>query len=354
MHLTALQQFDFVPACSVTDWDRIYALDRNALPSQSPAWAEAIRATSGYSVHHRHYSFADGTEALLPLFSRTISGNPLGLNWSPPAAWGFGGPLSTRPLHAGQLAAILEDCTHLPGAAIQIRPNPILAETWRQAAESTDWTRLERQAHVLDLSGGFDEVWNNRFPKRTRNLVQKAERIGITVETGSSARLVADFYGLLRLSFVRWAKKQNEYAWLASLRGRLRDPERKFVGIARLCRDIMQVTIARRDGKAIAGIVVLYGHNAHYTRGAMDEQAVGNTGANSLLHATAIREACERSCHVYNMGESGASTSIAAFKAGFGAVATPYAEYRHERFPILTANEMLRGIVKRAIGFRDV
>lgn len=343
-----------VPDCSEQDWVRIADLDPLALPSQSESWAGAICRAGGFAMQRRRYVFADGIEAGLSLFSRGGAGNPLRILGSPPPAWGFGGPVSTGPLEAGHLRTILDDCAGLAGAAVQIRPNPLTAAPWAQAAAESGWVALPRHAHVLDLAGGFEEVWTRRFAGGARNHARKAERLGITVEAGSGADLVAEFDRLFRLSIRRWARRQNEFAWLAALRGHLRDPRGKFVEMARLCGDLLRVLIARKEGEAIAGLVVLYGRNAHYTRGAMNEMAVGNSGTNALLHARAIEEACERGCRYYHMGESGASGSLAAFKMQFGAIGYPYAEYRHERLPILSADQKLRAVVKRAIGFRDV
>lgn len=340
--------------CSVSEWDRIYAQDQQALPSQSVSWANAICKTGGYEIQRRRYFFSDGIEAALSLFSKSRSGNPFRIQRSPPPAWGFGGPISTRPLGPGHLSAILDDCARLPGAAIQIRPNPLIARMWAEAVEGSRWVALPRHAHVVDLDGGFEAIWTKRFHAKTRANARKAEKQGITVDSGSSAELAAEFDGLFRLSIIRWAGKQKEYQWLAALRGQLRDPKDKFLEMARLCGDLLQVKIARKDGEAIAGIVVLYGHNAHYTRGAMNDQTIGNSGANALLHSLAIEEACARNCRSYHMGESGASASLATFKEKFGAIGYPYAEYRHERLPILSMDQKLRTLVKRAIGFRDV
>lgn len=342
---------DVVPQCTADEWDRILGRDLFALPSQSGAWLEAIRHAGGYAMTRRKYAFENGTEAAIALFSKGPPG--LQLRRSPPAAWGFGGPISTQPLEPRQLRAILDDCARLPGAAVQMRPNPLMANLWAEACANSRWTALPRKAHILDLEGGFDTVWNDRFAAKTRNHARKAERLGITLNSGSSPDLVEEFDALFRLSILRWAKKQNEFPWLAALRGQRRDPKAKFHELARLCGDLLRITIARKDGAAIAGIVVLYGQNAHYTRGAMDEQAVGNSGANALLQMSAIKEACDRNCRHYHMGESGESASLSAFKAQFGAAATPYAEYRHERLPILSADQKLRSIVKRAIGFKD-
>lgn len=341
------------PNCSDADWVRIYDKDRQALPSQSITWMNGICKVGGYRMLRRRYVFDDGIEAGIALFAKGGRANPLRINSSPPPAWGRGGPISTRPLEPHHLRAIFDDCAALPGAAVQMRPNPMMADLYSQAASGSRWTTVPRNAHVLDLAGGFDHVWTKLFQASTRNHARKAERLGITVDSGSSPTLVAEFDDLFRLSIERWARKQNEFKWLAAFRGHLRDPRRKFFEMARLCSNLMRISIARRDGKAIAGIVILYGHNAHYIKGAMDQQAVGNSGANALLHMTAIKEACDRGCHLYHMGESGASVSLATFKEQFGAVAYPHAEYRHERLPILSTDQKLRAIVKRAIGFRD-
>lgn len=353
MNLAKPTAIDIGSPISVSDWDRIYSLDSYSMPTQSSVWANTIVNSTGSANCSRLYKFSDGTDAVLPLFSNKFSPRPFRILRSPPAAWGFGGAISTGPLTASHVKVILDDCAGLPGAAVQIRPNPLHAEIWASAANGTGWQSLKRNAHVLDLAGGFDEVWNNRFPGKTRNRVRKAEKAGVTVETGSSDHLIAEFDNLFRRSIARWARRQNEFGWLAALRGRLRDPKRKFDTMARLSEGVLRVSIARLNGMPIAGIIVLVGRNAHYTRGAMDERAVGNIGANYLLHKTAIEDACLRSCQHYHMGETGSSTSLAAFKSCFGAVAMPYAEYRHERIPLMSTDQKLRSMVKRIIGFQD-
>jgi lipid II:glycine glycyltransferase (peptidoglycan interpeptide bridge formation enzyme) len=117
---------------------------------------------------------------------------------------------------------------------------------------------------------------------------------------------------------------------------------------------LVRVWIASVGGEPVSAALVLRGHVAHYTRGAMDEEKVGQTYANYLLHARAIEDACAAGCGHYHMGETGNSESLAAFKSRFGAVAVPYAEYRHERIPLLSAAAAARGVVKKAIGFKDV
>jgi hypothetical protein len=85
----------------------------------------------------------------------------------------------------------------------------------------------------------------------------------------------------------------------------------------------------------------------------MNKELAGPTRANYLLHRLAIEEACDADCFYYDMGESGASDSLARFKTRFGARPQPYAEYHLERLPITAVDRHARGLVKRVIGFRD-
>jgi hypothetical protein len=336
------------------DWGRVYASDSLALPSQSRIWAKVIARSSGARDLSRHYRFSDGVEAVLPLFAMPFSPRFLRVFRSPPPAWGFGGPVSTSPLSVRHLRAVLSDCAKLPCAAVQIRPNPLDAAKWAEAARGTGWQMLPRRAHVLDLTGGFEEVWGKRFPQSTRNKVRKAIKAGVMVEAGTSAKLIADFDTLFRRSLTRWAQRQNEPVWLADLRGRVRDPKGKFVAMARDAGRILRIYVGYLEGAPVAGIVVLIDQNGHMTRGAFDRDRIGKSNANYLLHKIAIEDICGQHGRYYHMGETGNSTSLADFKSRFGAEAVAYAEYRFERIPLLSADQKLRSVVKRAIGFIDV
>jgi lipid II:glycine glycyltransferase (peptidoglycan interpeptide bridge formation enzyme) len=115
----------------------------------------------------------------------------------------------------------------------------------------------------------------------------------------------------------------------------------------------MRVWVARHEGRPVASILVLQDGNASYTRGAMDTAAAGKLRTNELLHWLAIGDACEAGCRHYHLGESGPSSSLARFKEKFGARPVPYSEYRFERLPLTRADAAARGLVKRALRFRD-
>jgi lipid II:glycine glycyltransferase (peptidoglycan interpeptide bridge formation enzyme) len=206
---------------------------------------------------------------------------------------------------------------------------------------------------VLDLSGGFDTVWQQRFKAATRSQVRKAERMGVVVETDTTGRLLPELHALLRTSVDRWARRQHEPARLAQARFARRDPPTKLQAIAERLGGSCRVSVARLDGHPVAAILVLQGRNAHYTRGAMDEELASHTQANRLLHKVAIAAACEAGCGTYHMGESGASAGLSQFKSRFGAVAHPYHEYFVERLPLHRLDQLARTAAKRVLGFHD-
>ena len=352
MDAPGVRLVDISKPASQLMWAEIYHSCTDALPSQSPRWAAAVVASGAYRDLSRHYAFADDTRAIMPLFESNHSVPSLKRRWSPPVAWGYGGPIATRPLGAAELSLILKDLDDDEALQTYLRPNPLDAPSW-EAAAGKHWTRISRIAHVLGLEGGFDAIWSRGFSQSARAHVRKAERMGLEVDCGSHDQLIEDFYALLLCSVERWAKRQNEPTALALWRFRKRDPISKFRLISKALGSACRFWIARVGGEPAAGILVLQEQNAHYTRGAINEVLAGPTAASALLHRLAIEDACRAGCLTYHMGETGNSRGLAQFKSQFGAVPVPYAEYLCERWPLYRVQNGARAVIKQIIGFRD-
>src|SRR5436190_1801975 len=99
-----------------------------------------------------------------------------------------------------------------------LQSDPLALETqssaWAAAAPACA-TAIPGRAHLLDLEGGWEEVWSKRFRGTKRTAARRAERLGVTVECGTSGRLVPEFYQLLEQEVARWARLQHEPYWLA-------------------------------------------------------------------------------------------------------------------------------------------
>lgn len=333
-------------------WWSLLDQDPQALAFQTPTWLDCICATGEFEDASRLYETASGARMILPMVRRSLP-RVLATQGSLPAAWGMGGLVARGSPEIDQMAVVFRDLSQQPALRTCLRPNPLLGQRWA-AARPAGVTATPRVAHVLDLQGGFDQVWSQRFSAATRNKIRKAERSGLVVECDSSGRLVPVFYELWRRSIDRWANQQHEPRLLARWRAGRRDPLSKFERIARRMGSACRVWVAWHAGRPAAAILVLIGNNASYTRGAMDKPVAGPTQANNLLHRLAIEDACRAGCRFYHMGETGFSTSLADFKRHLGARPYPYAEYSVERLPITAADRRVRALVKRMIGFHDV
>ena len=336
-------------------WRDLYARDPESLLTQAPEWTACLCAHGGYEDASRLYEFADGQQLLVPMVRRKGLPASLSIRASLPHAWGSGGVLARREPSADELRAVFGDLLAGSGLTLSVTPNPRRAEVWRAAAPgASKLSVIPRRAHVLDLAGGFDAVWQERFLSKTRNKIRKAEKRGVVIECDTSGRLIPVFYDLLRRSVDRWADQQNEPRWLSRWRAAQRDPQSKFEHLARTLGDACRVRVAWHDGQPVAATITLLGPNtADYIRGVMDKARAAPVNANDLLQSVGIQEACEAGCRYYHLGESAWSGPLSAFKERFGAQAYTYDEYRLERLPVTRLDRLMREGVKRAIGFKD-
>jgi hypothetical protein len=333
-------------------WRELLAQDPDALVSQSPEWLDALCVDGNHEDASRLYEGSDGARFVLPLVRRRGPWpGALAPRASMPHAWGMGGLLGDRRPTPDDLVAVAADLAVDPAIRTCVRPNPLHAGLWNLARRRSS-AAVPRRAHVLDLGGGAEEVWGG-FHQSARRGVRKAEKSGVEVECDTTGRLVPVFHGLLRTSTERWAAQQHEPLALARLRAGRRDPIEKFERLAASLGAAMGVWVAWKDGEPAASTIVLRGRNASYTRGAMDKDLAGPTHANDLLQWAAIQDAISHGCRTYHLGESGWSSGLARFKEKLGARPVPYAEYRFERLPLTRADEIARGLVKRALRFKD-
>jgi hypothetical protein len=332
-------------------WQEVYQADPNALLYHAPGWVDLLCSVGRYEDASRLYQLPEGRLAILPMVRRRTIGG-IQREASFPPAWGMGGMLASGGLRGSDVAAAFADLGSRRVAQISVRPNPLTGPLWT-AARPRNVLMVPRLAHVLDLEGGFDQVWRKRFTGAARTAVRKAERSGLTVECDTTGRLLPVHYELFERSLARWAAQQHEPRSLARWRGRRRDPLSKLSAMAEWLGDSCRLWVAWVGDRPAASVLVVRGPSANYTRGAMDKELAGPTRANYLLQRLAIEDACAAGCRYYHMGETGGSKPLAQFKTRFGARPYPYAEYHLETLPFTAADRALRSAVKRVLRFND-
>jgi Acetyltransferase (GNAT) domain len=332
-------------------WRSLLAADPGAVVSQSLPWRDAVFSGGRYADASVLYEFGSGRQVVLPLARpRRLPG--VVASW--PGAWGVGGPFSAGgQVSPAEAAAILADVARRGTLTAEITFRHEAGDAWLDVAGRF---RAERRAcHVLDLDGGFGQVWQHRFRGTARTAVRKAERSGLEVEADRSGRLLGVFTDLYEKSVQRWAAQQREPLWLSRLRAKRATSPRMMSLVAGHFGTECCVWVARSRGIPVAAIIVLrHGGYAKYWRGAMDKQLATPARANDLLHRLAIEDACAAGYRWYDMGYSRPGSPLASFKEKLGA--TLYSSYvlRAERLPVHAAARISRGAAKRVIGFRDV
>lgn len=347
------ENYEVISPAPRTAWNEVARKDPHTLISQTPEWTDLICKSPLSQDASRLYLLPNGRSLVLPVAKRfgLISG--MSILESPPYGWGIGGLLAPGGVTLDDISIVLNDLSRQPFLSASIRPNPLHGDTWSGYSHEKA-IRIPRQAHVLDLEGGFEKVWKERFSGAARQNTRYAQRSGVVVESDTTGRLAPVFYSLFKQSIERWAAQQHEPVLLALLRNQVHDPLHKFYQIASHLGGKSRFWIASLHGQPAAGILVLQDENAYYTRGAMIKELAGPSRASYLLHTLAIEEACRSGCRYYHMGETGESPRLSKFKERFGARPYRYDEYRFERLPISSLSNSVKRLVKNAIGFRDV
>src|SRR2546422_9655740 len=185
-------------------WEEALRADPLALETQSPVWIDAMCAGGGFEDASRLYETEDGRMLILPALRRRLPG-PLAMEGSNPAHCGVGGVVAAGGATPDEIAAVFHELSERRVLQQSFYPNPLLASAWAAGAPPRA-IAIPRRAPMLDLDGGFAEVWSSRFSSSTRTGVRKAEREGVTVECDTSGRLVPDFYRLMEQAGARWAR----------------------------------------------------------------------------------------------------------------------------------------------------
>jgi hypothetical protein len=334
-------------------WEAAVAADPDAIVTQTPRWMDAMEATGRYVDTSLRFVLRDGRELVLPLARRR---GPIGSvtgHQGFATGWGIGGLIGSG-LDRIAVQSVMGRLADHGLTRLQIRPNP-LHGSWYQAvvpAGSRRVLALPKRAHVIDLREGSAAVWS-AFSKSARRCVRAGERGGLDVLAGNDDALLSDYQMLHERSLVRWAERQHEPALLARLRSGQRDGIEKWRTVARALGPSFTVWVARLRGEPLAAMLLLTGPNAHETRAAFDRERSGPLAPSYLLTWMALERACADGASWYHLGETGTSSSLAAYKERFGAKAYDYADHRVERLPVTHADLLARRVVKRVIGFEE-
>ncbi len=172
--------------------------------------------------------------------------------------------------------------------------------------------------HVVDIAGGFDAVWRERFDKPRRRRVRRAEEMGVVVRRAASDDDVTRFFDVYRARLAGWDERGGH-------------PESLFRGLVARGGERVRMYVAEHEGRVVGGHVNFYYKEDVTAWYGMASREGDDLHAGTLLYATAMREACEAGFRSYNLGASLGKASLEEYKRSLGGEPYRYRIVRYRR-----------------------
>lgn len=169
--------------------------------------------------------------------------------------------------------------------------------------------RCDRQTVQINLEGDYASIWEQQYSGRNRNMIRKAEQIGLQCVFGSS---MADYKRFSEMYAVTMKAAKAPAFYLF--------PESYFQGLYEMAADKRLLLWAVMGGQVVAGIVLLFhASRMHYHLSARIEGEAPSSATNFLLDQ-AVKLAQERNCLSFHLGggrSPAADDLLLTFKSSF-------------------------------------
>jgi serine/alanine adding enzyme len=163
---------------------------------------------------------------------------------------------------------------------------------------------LTEKVHMrLNLRSTSDELWKSFSPK-VRNQVRKAEKEGVTIVRGRE-ELLREFYTV-------FSRNMRDLGTPVFSR-------RLFAEILQHLPDAAEICIARYQGRAVAGAILIHGRGMSEVPSASSLRTANHLNCNMLMYWHLLMRAIERGQEVFDFGRSSAGSNTYRFKAQWGA-----------------------------------
>lgn len=169
--------------------------------------------------------------------------------------------------------------------------------------------------HAIDLNPELPALFKRMHNTSIRQMINRAEREGLTYEVGRSEELLQKFRNLLFLTRRRHGVPPQPAAW--------------FRNLATMLGDRMRVHVASKDGVPAASILTLhFGQQIVYKYGCSDPR-FNNLGGTPALIWKVIQQGKQEGATSLDLGRSDLSNpGLIAFKERLGGHATELSYYR--------------------------
>jgi hypothetical protein len=170
--------------------------------------------------------------------------------------------------------------------------------------------------HTLDLTPPEDRIFRGFHPSNTQRAIRRAEREGLSYETGTSDRLVLSFYCLLRQTRRRHGLPPQPLCW--------------FRNLVACLQDTLRIHVASKNGIPVAAILTLSANRTLVYKYGGSDARHHRRGGMPFLFWRVIQEAKAQGQEELDLGRSDLDQAgLIAFKEHLGAKRAALTYYRH-------------------------
>ena len=295
-------------------------LDRHPAASvfHSPGWLSALRQTYGYEP------FVVTTSPGATLDNGIVVCRVKGWTSRRLVSLPFSDhcdPLVSGSDDLSEMLSVLGAQARTAGwRSVELRPRTV-SQPLEVAARACG---LERDAeyclHRLDLRPEVAEIFRRMHHSSTQRAVRRAEREGLTYETGTSEQLLASFYLLLRTTRRRHGLPPQPFAWFRHLMSCLGHR--------------VAIHVASKDGHPVASILTLSFKKTMFYKYGGSDAAQHRLGGMPFLFWRVIQDARSRGFVELDFGRTDVDQAgLSAFKDHLGATRSTLIYYRSPAGP---------------------
>jgi hypothetical protein len=289
-------------------WTPFIARSRQSSVFHTPEWLQSLKRTYGYEPVALVDAPAGAPIDNALLFCRVsswITGRRLvSLPFSDHCE-----PLVDDP---SRLSAMLQSLTSMvarEGKYIEVRP----LSSW-QPTSGFDVSEVFC-SHAIDLRPEIDAVFARFHKNHIQRTVRKAERSGLTVETGRSATMLNEFYALHALTRQKHGAPIQPLQW--------------FENLVACLGNRLTIYMARHEGQPAAAILTSLHKTKLVYKYGCSNAAFNRFGGTPLLFWKAIQDGKALGCEEFDLGRSDLDNEgLLAFKDHLGADRTTLNYYR--------------------------
>ncbi len=198
------------------------------------------------------------------------------------------------------------------------------------------WTRYEHVAGVFDLK--YNGSLLPHVKGVGRRMAGQAARRGLLCGRYDGEDSIDVYYALLREAAKHWGLPAPPY------------PKRLFEALRHYGGRDVEVWLARFEGEAVAGGVVLYGSQESFFWSAAMRRDFAFLRPSNALNLALIEAARERGVRWYNLGSSEGLPGVERFKRSLGAADVRYASFSRDRLLHSIYTRVLTPMKRRVIG----